>query len=235
MVLEYLPSPDVLDLAIASSSFHAHIQRLPNSFWRSRLSHHYLWMDDPRFHRSLASAWPKVNYFDVLLHLRKWSREMQNERPHWVEYGGIPALMNKRRIWNCCRAILHIMSMTTSHWINSYGPLYTMMIEKASPRGLLYSKLTYHFSLTIQISQIHAFFPNGQEEGIGGLAFVLADGITLFFGRCMICENAPAPKSFFIAFDLANNEEIGSLFSFHCPKSHNMTKVKVSLPVHPPS
>ncbi|KAI9042347.1 uncharacterized protein KD926_005642 [Aspergillus affinis] len=111
MVLQLLPSQDVLALATASPAFKSSASDLPRSFWKSRMLLQMPWLLPvwPELNRILKQATRPVKYKKLLRKLRYHSMKLQTPdllyddyRNQWRKIG----LQNLRRIWMCCEEIV---------------------------------------------------------------------------------------------------------------------------------
>ncbi|KAF3398489.1 hypothetical protein F1880_005763 [Penicillium rolfsii] len=116
-ILELLPTSSVLNLFLASPDFRRHMENLPSSFWKSRLSFDVPWCADIILSQipiaqGSGTANGRVEFNRLLRFLEQIyaspGREPEGENP---EFKG---LRNRRRIWMNCKRILKEMEAQSS-------------------------------------------------------------------------------------------------------------------------
>ncbi|KAL4954020.1 hypothetical protein BDW69DRAFT_146408 [Aspergillus filifer] len=199
MIIEYLPSSSVLNLAIASPAFHAAIRHLPNSFWKSRLQHDYRWLrcqgsrgyfGDLDLHRKSRL---RLNFYALLMALDYHSRPLPNGKLVKDDKPTFFGFKNYRRIWNCAEAILsRVEARIAKSLVN-----HAMRVQQVDFVKYLRVVNTVYISLEKQIFSVTGFYQqgahkkhgDGEQRQFGGLLFEFADHSTQYAGDARLYES----------------------------------------------
>ncbi|RDW83822.1 uncharacterized protein DSM5745_04148 [Aspergillus mulundensis] len=168
MIMKHLPSSSVLNLSIASPTFHAASRHLPQSFWKSRLDHRYRWLINyDEFSETLAKVQGPINYYALLKEFEDLSADVEDEGDEDHPATNTFGLRNWRRIWNCCEAILDKIVSTTA--VNRDGTISLLQPPSIPPTTI--EELCFWPAL----SSLSVSFARPGKKGFRGFEATLKD------------------------------------------------------------
>ncbi|KAL4794415.1 hypothetical protein BDV19DRAFT_390254 [Aspergillus venezuelensis] len=194
MIIEYLPSFAVSNLAIASPAFHAATRHLPNSFWKSRLQHDYCWLRG--YFRDLdlhCKSRPCLNFYALIKALDYHSKPLPDGsllKPHESVFF---AFKNYRRIWNCAEAILSRVEARKAKALVNHA----MRVQQVDFVKYIRVVNTVYISLEKQLYSATAYYQRGSFEKHGdgeqrlfcGILFGFADSSMQYAGDVRLYES----------------------------------------------
>ncbi|KAL4967415.1 uncharacterized protein BDV14DRAFT_198144 [Aspergillus stella-maris] len=194
MIIEYLSSSSVLNLAIASPAFHTATRRLPNSFWKSRLQHDYRWLRGYFSELDLyCKSRPCLNYYALLMAFDYHSKPLPDGSLLKSYESIFFAFKNHRRIWNCAEAILSRVEARKAKTLVNHA----MRVQQVDFIKYLRAVNTVYISLEKQLYSAKGFCQqgafkkhgDGEKRPFGGVLFEFADYSTQYAGDVRLYES----------------------------------------------